>query len=113
MTKASVAHNARTAILAKLPSTAFEKAEAYMRGDKGTSVRDPDADVLSGVRSAFTEQLNKHVNVVGNEYGAEMQNVEQANPGREAAARKAMQPIIDRVKTSLGDMRQRSTNLVG
>ena len=113
VTKASVAPNARTAILAKLPSTAFEKAEAYVRGDEGTSVRDPDADVLSGVRSAFTEQLNKHVNVVGNEYGAEMNNVEQANPGREAAARKAMQPIIDRVDASLVEMHQRSTDLLG
>ena len=53
-----------------------------------------------------------HVNAVKNEYGTEMRNVEQANPGREAAARRAMQPIIDRVNTSLGDMRQRSINLV-
>ena len=48
VTKASVAHNARTAILAKLPSTAFEKAEAYMRGDKGNIRPRSGRDVLSG-----------------------------------------------------------------
>ena len=113
VTAASVATNARTSILSKLPSSAFEKAEAYIRGDDGTSVRDADADVLSGVRSAFTGQLDTHMNAVKAAYGAELNNVEQANPGREAAARKAMQPIVDRVNTSLGDMRRRSLNLLG
>ena len=83
-----------------------------MRGDRGTSpsaIRTPMCSPACG-RPSPTGR-NKHVNVVGNEYGAEMHKIEQANPAERRRRGRAMQPIIDRVKTSLGDMRQREMNL--
>ena len=104
--------NARTSILSQLPQAAFDKMEAYIRGDENTSVSDADTPARSGVRAAFTGQLTEHINSVTSEYATETQNVERANPGNEAAARRAMQPIVQRVGASLTRMRQQSLDLL-